>query len=114
MLSHVEPNIVFKLFQHDPDCASQTSIPIERRLKLLFLSVMYRLHVNSITRSLTGNYTSSCRNTTMAITNPKDKKNTTLTNAQRDFKTELKEERVRHKIYPLAMSLLKNCALPFP
>ena len=32
MLSHAEPNIVFKLFHEEPDYASQTSIPIEHRL----------------------------------------------------------------------------------
>ena len=32
MILHSEPNIVFKLFQNDPDHASQTSVPIERML----------------------------------------------------------------------------------
>ena len=28
MLLHVEPNVIHKLFQHDPDYASQATIPI--------------------------------------------------------------------------------------
>ena len=45
MLLDVEPNIVIKLFQYDPDYESQTTAPIERRLQLLFLTVMHIMHV---------------------------------------------------------------------
>ena len=58
MILHVEPNIVFKLFQHSPDYASQTTMPTEYRLKLLFLSVMRKLHVPLMMCYLTG--TVSC------------------------------------------------------
>ena len=61
MLLHAEPNIVCKLFQHDPYCASQTTMPIERRLKFLFLTLMRRLHAPSIVHSLTSNHTDSFR-----------------------------------------------------
>ena len=61
ILSHAEHNEVFKLFQDDPDYALQTSIPVERRLQFLFLSVTHRPRVPSITRSITGNYTASYR-----------------------------------------------------
>ena len=59
MLSHVEPNTVFKLFQDDLDYASQTSIPIEHILKFLFLEATYRLYVPSIMCSVTRNCTAS-------------------------------------------------------
>ena len=54
-------NIVCKLFQYDPHYASQESIPTERRLQFLFLAIIHRLHVPSIIRSLTGNYTATYR-----------------------------------------------------
>ena len=61
MLLGAETNIVYKLFQHDPDYSSHTAIPIEYRLQFLFFSVAFRLHVPSIVRSLAGNYAASCR-----------------------------------------------------
>ena len=61
MLSHAGPNTIFKLFQDDLDYASHTSIPIEHRLKLLFLAEMHTLHVTSIMHSLTGIYITSHR-----------------------------------------------------
>ena len=57
ILSHAEPNVVFKLFQHDTQHVSQTSIPIERRSQFFFLVVMNRLNAPSIMRSLTRNCT---------------------------------------------------------
>ena len=72
MLSHAEPKTVFKLFQDDPYYASKTSIPIESRLQFLFLEVAHRLHVPSITSSLVGNCTSSCRHTCTMIQDYKD------------------------------------------
>ena len=61
MLLRTEPNIVFKLFHHDPECASQTSIPIEYRLQFMFLVVMHKLHSPPIMRSLAGNWKTSFR-----------------------------------------------------
>ena len=72
ILSYAEPNTVFKLFQDNPDYASQTSIPTERILQLLFLAVTRTLYVPSITRSLAENYTMSCRNLETILQGCKD------------------------------------------
>ena len=61
ILLRAEPNIVCNLFQYDPACAHQLSMPIECRLKFLFLVVMRTLYVPSIVNSLIGNCTASCR-----------------------------------------------------
>ena len=61
ILHHTQPEIVYKLFQCDKDYASQQSIPKERRLQFIFLSLVYRMCMPSMMWSLTGNYTASCR-----------------------------------------------------
>ena len=71
-MSHAEPNIVFKRFQDGLDHALQISIPIERRLKFMFLVVAHRLHLPSITRSLTGNSADSYRDPDTILRECKD------------------------------------------
>ena len=61
MLHYMNLNVVCKLFQYDQNYASQESMPTERRLQFLFLARIHRLHVPSIIRSLTGNYTATYR-----------------------------------------------------
>ena len=64
--------MVFKLFKDYPDYVSQISIPIERRLKLLFLEVRHMMNVSSIMRSLTRNYTASYRDPETMLQKCKD------------------------------------------
>ena len=61
MLYCMNLDVACKLFQYDPNYASQESMPTERRLQFLFLAIIHRLHVPSIIRSLTGNYTAAYR-----------------------------------------------------
>ena len=61
MISHAETDMVFKIFQHNPDYASQTYIPIEHRLEFLFLAEIHRMHVPSAMHSLILNCKASCR-----------------------------------------------------
>ena len=72
MILNVEPNIVLKLFQHDPDHTSKTSMPIELRLQSMLLAVMLRLHVFSMMRALTGNHMDSCRDPDKTLKEYKD------------------------------------------
>ena len=60
MIFREKYNIVFKLFQYDPHCMSQTYVHIESRLQFIFITVMHRLHVLSIMRYLDENCTASC------------------------------------------------------
>ena len=61
MLLQAEPSIIWKQFQHEPDCTSQVIMPIERRSQFLFLVVTLQLHVPLIMCSLSGNRIASCR-----------------------------------------------------
>ena len=72
MLSHAEPCVVFNLFKDVSHYASQASILIDRKLKLLFLEVTHRLHVPSIMRSLARNCTASCRDPDKMLQKCKD------------------------------------------
>ena len=55
MLLNSETNVVYKLFQHDPDHVSETAADIEHRLQFLSLELMHRLYAPSIMRSFAGN-----------------------------------------------------------
>ena len=61
MMEKVNLSLVFDLFGDDPNCASQSAIPAQRRLQFLFLALIHKLHMPSLVRSLTGNYTASFR-----------------------------------------------------
>ena len=66
MLLNTEPNITCKLFQHDLDCASQTTTPIKCKLKFFSL-VVTNPNMPSIMRFLTGNLAASCRDPTKIL-----------------------------------------------
>ena len=59
MLLHTEPELMHKLFQHEPDYYSHATLSIDLRLKVLFLALINHFHVPLIMRYLTGNYTAS-------------------------------------------------------
>ena len=72
MLLHAEPNVILKLFQHDPDYVSQTAITTECRLQFLFLAAMHRIHVPSIMCSFTRDWTDSRRDPNKILKECKD------------------------------------------
>ena len=61
MLRKIKLDYVYDLFADDKDYATQTFIPLKRRLQYLFLAMLHRMHLPSMIRSLKGNHTAMYR-----------------------------------------------------
>ena len=67
MLHCMRPEIFYNIRQCEPDYASQTAMPMERRIQFMLLSVIYRTHVLLIIWSLKEKFHHFCRNPDQAL-----------------------------------------------
>ena len=72
ILLYMKPRITHNLFQHDPGYVSQPTMPMERSMQFLFLTLIHRLHVPSIIRSLIKNCTALHRDPVQILESCKD------------------------------------------
>ena len=61
MLSKINLTYIYDLFEYDINYSKQIVIPSKRKLQYLFLALMHRLHIPTMTWSLKGNHTVAFR-----------------------------------------------------